>query len=62
MSRRTPPPLTSGIFVFGVRFFMGAHVRGRPIQVGWTWPLAGAAIWLVVSVARAAVLGPGLQL
>jgi hypothetical protein len=53
--------LTSGIFVFGVRFFMGARVPGRAIAVGWTWPLVGAALWLVVGVVRTAVLGPGLQ-
>lgn len=54
--------LTSGIFVFGVRFFMGERVPGRPIPVGWTWPLIGAAIWLVIGVLRAVVVGPGLQM
>jgi hypothetical protein len=54
--------LTSGGFVFGVRFFMGAHVPGRPIAVGWTWPLVGAALWLALGVVRQVVLGPGLQL
>jgi hypothetical protein len=55
--------LTSGIFVFWVRFFMmGGRVPGRAIAVGWTWPLAGVALWLVISVARTVVLEPGLQL
>jgi len=54
--------LTSGIFVFGVRFFMGARVPGRPVRVGWTWALIGAVLWLAVGVARTVVLGPGLQL
>src|SRR5262249_11374604 len=54
--------LTSGIFVVGVRFFMGAQVRGRPISVGWAWVLVGIVLWLAIGVIRAVVLGPGIQL
>jgi hypothetical protein len=32
--------LTSGVFVFAVRFFMGAEVRERPISVSLGWPVA----------------------
>lgn len=54
--------LTSGIFVFAVRFFMGATVRKRPMSVGLGWPLAGAIIFVVLNVGRSLILGPGLQM
>jgi hypothetical protein len=52
--------LTSGVFVFAVRLFMRTDVPGRPISVGWTWPIAGLAIAIAVELARTFVLGPGL--
>jgi hypothetical protein len=41
---------------------MGEPVSGRAIAVGWTWPIAGVALWLLAGAARAAILGPGLPL
>jgi hypothetical protein len=54
--------LTSGIFVFAVRLFMGGEVAGRGLSVGWGWPVIGVAIFLAVNVGRTLILGPGLQL
>jgi hypothetical protein len=54
--------LSSGIFVFAVRFFMGDDVPDRGVSVGWSWPAGGVIVYLVVSVARTLILGPGLQL
>ena len=54
--------LTSGIFVFWVRFFMSEEVPEHGISVGWAWPAAGVLVFLLVSLARTFIFGPGLQL
>jgi hypothetical protein len=54
--------LTSGVFVFVVRFFQGSPRSGAGIWLGWGWAGAGAVIWLVVNIARTVLLGPGLRL
>jgi hypothetical protein len=53
--------LTSGIFLFAVRLFMGReHVPGRGLAVGWPW--AGLAVLVAVALLRLVVLGPGVRL